>query len=115
MSFLGFYFNKPKNIKGKCGFIKIKESDFNNLVENFSKDYKYIVEIEEFKNQWGYGYKYLIEDGYIILLNKFKDETDNDSSLLYFDDENSFSKIQEDYKINVENKQYTKLGDILWD
>ena len=116
MNFLGFYFNKPTSpIKGKSGYIKIKESQFDSLVEEFSKDYKYIIEIEEYKNDWGYGYKYLVEGSYLILLNKFKEESDNEDSLIYFDDDNKFKVIQENFKIDTTNKQYKAIGEILWD
>lgn len=114
MSFLGFYFDKPHAVKatGKSGVIYLKESEFNNLKEKFDKDYKYIVETEEFKNGWGYGYKYSLEDTYMILLNKYKDEIDNDNSLIYFNDENSFIEVQEEYKIDSTNKQYKDLEEI---
>ena len=114
MGFLGFYFGKKDTHKreGKCGVIYIKETEFNNLVEQFSKDYKYIIEAQEFKNNWGYGFKYNLEDSHLILLNKFKDEIDNDESLIYFNNETTFMDIQEDFKINCTNKQYTTLEEI---
>jgi len=113
-NFLGFYYGKPVSpiVKGKSGTIAIKESEFNILVEKLGKDYKYIVETEEFKNSWGYGYKYSMEDSYLLLLNKYKDEIDNDDSLVYFDDENSFSRIQENFQINSTDKQYKTLEEI---
>lgn len=115
MSFLSFYFQKktPQKLKGRCGVIFIKEDTFNRLVEQFGKDYKYILEAENFKNHWGYGYKYTIEDSHLILLNKFKDEIDNDDSLIYFDDDNSFIGIQEEFNINESDKQFIKLEEIL--
>lgn len=114
MSFLGFYYGKsisPKT-KGRCGFVFINESQFNDLVEKFSNDYKYIVETEEYKNQWGYGFKYTLDDTHMILLNKYKDELDNDNSLIYFDDENAIIGIQDYYKIDCKDKQYKSLEEI---
>jgi hypothetical protein len=110
--FLGFYFGKSeKKIKGRQGYINISESIFNDLQEKLQKDYKYIIETEDYKNNWGYGYKYTLEDSHLILLNKFKDEVDNDDSLIYFDDDSSFIQIQETYNIQGE-KQYKSLEEI---
>lgn len=114
MGFLSYYFNKFKTTepKGRCGVIFIKEEIFNKLVEQFNKDYKYILEIENFKNHWGYGYKYILEDSHLILLNKFKDEINNDDSLIYFDDDKSFMGIQEEYHLTESEKHFKKLEEI---
>ena len=101
MSFDDFYFGiKSKNISNvKVGYILIDESIFNRLCRQFHKDYKYIVETEDYKNSYGYGFKYTLNNkDTIILLNRWKDEVNNTNSKMYIS-ESSWINIKKDFKL----------------
>jgi hypothetical protein len=103
MKFLNFYFkNKIKPIsKSDPIYIKINETEYNRLVDEFGKDYKYLLEIREYKNDFGYGFEYVLNNDSFVLLNKFKDETVNEEARLIFNSEETFNKINETYKIQI--------------
>ena len=107
MSFQSFYFNNSKqnsNTTLSTASYFIEENEYNRLVDLFEKDYKYFIEKEEFKNDWGYGFKYQLKNNEsVILLNKFKDEVENSDSMIQFLGESGV-EIMKNFKINIKEE-----------
>ena len=99
--FSDYYFEKPDNIQtdSKLSEYFIIEDEYNRLTEEFKSDYKYILDSEDYQNEWGYGKKYLMNDKKeIILLNRFKDEIVTNEAKIITDEE-TFKKLKETFNI----------------
>ena len=104
MSFSDYYFGefikKSEPILGRVGFIQITEQIYNKLSKLFSKDYKYIVEAIDYKDDYGYGFKYTLKNkDNIILVNRWKDEVNNNDSKIYIK-ESTYNEIKGYFKID---------------
>jgi hypothetical protein len=106
MKFLKFYFKKEVTPvqKSEPIYIKINETEYNRLVDEFGKDYKYLLEIKEYKNEYGYGFEYILNNDSFVLLNKFKDEIVNEEAQLIFNSEETLNKLNETYKFQIKEK-----------
>ena len=98
MNFSNFYFNKPASLSQKdFKQIKIDEEMYDKLVEALNKDYRFVIESEEYKDDYGYGYKYLLKDGEgLICINKYKDEVVNTEAMI-FCHEDVYNMIRQKY------------------
>lgn len=103
MKFSNFYY---EDFKKECsdsleGCYLIHESEYDRLSNLFQKDYKYFIECEEYKNDWGYGFKFESRFGNIILLNRWKDEIVNEDSKIICDNVKIFEDINKLFNINL--------------
>ena len=99
MNFNSFYFDNsvPVPSQQKLLSVNIDEGIYDRLIDALNKDYRLVIECEEVKDDYGYGYKYMLSDGNSIMcLNKYKDEVDNNEAMLFCTDE-IYRMIREKY------------------
>ena len=105
MNFSNFYFDKPVKtlLQKEQVTVDIDESEYNRLVELLNKDYSIVLESESYKDDYGYGYMYMLRDGESLLcLNRFKDEIDNTDARFFCSEEVS-NMIRQKY--NIQDKE----------
>ena len=101
MNFSNFYFDKPVKpiTQEEQVTVHIVESEYDRLVELLNKDYKLVIESDSYKDDYGYGYRYLLRDGQsLTCLNRYKDEVDNTESM-FFSTEDVCNMIRQKYTI----------------
>jgi len=100
-----YYFENPKSETetlevSEVSFL-IHEKEFDRLLKEFQQDYKYFLDANEFKDDWGYGYTFKSRDGTVTLLNRWKDEVINEDSKIICCCEDIFKTVKELFKITL--------------
>jgi len=101
MNFSNFYFDTQAQplLKEEVVVVHIDESEYDRLTESLNKDYRFVIESDSYKDDYGYGYRYLLRDGQsLTCLNRYKDEVDNTESM-FFSTEDVCNMIRQKYTI----------------
>ena len=87
--FSDYYFNNSESTKKNPSVIyDITEAEYDSIVDGLNSDYRIVIESESYKDDYGYGYKYLLRDGEsLVCLNMYKDEVDNNEARLFCSEE----------------------------
>lgn len=100
MNFNNFYFNNSGiTAKEKSSIVvDIDESEYDRIVDGLNSDYRIVIESESYKDEYGYGYKYLLRDGEsLVCLTRYKDEIDNQEAKLFCSSEELSNEIRQKF------------------